>query len=88
MEVLHTLADDLEVFADPEFGDDFLGDLKKETPEAIRLAKGEFDWEAIAGSKQSIQRVLGRARREEQRIAVANAEEDADAPLDAASTSR
>jgi hypothetical protein len=44
----------------------------------------DFDWEAIAGSKQYRQRVLGRARREEQRIAVANAEEDTDDRIDAA----
>jgi hypothetical protein len=84
MTVLSSLADDLEFFAYPEFDNDFLAKLKEDIPEAIRLAKQEFDWEAIPGSKQYRQRVLGRARREQQRIAVANAEVDTDAPINAA----
>jgi hypothetical protein len=84
MEVLYSLVDDLEYFDYPEFDEEFRADLKKEIPEAIQLAKGEFDWEALPGSKQYRQRVLGRARREQHRIAIANAEENTDAPPDAA----
>lgn len=84
MEVLCVLEDDLAFFAYPEFDDDFLAGLKKEIPEAILLAKKEFDWEAIDGSKQYRHRVSERARREQQRIAIANAEEDTDTPLAAA----
>jgi hypothetical protein len=52
-------------FGYPAFDEDFIDVLlKKETPEAIRYVKKEFDWDKVEGSKTYCERVLRRARRE------------------------
>jgi hypothetical protein len=60
---LNALADELVHFVYPEFDEDFINELKKEIPEAIKYAKNAFDWDKVEGSKKYRERVLIRARR-------------------------
>jgi hypothetical protein len=65
---LNALADELVNFGYPEFDEDFIKELKKEIPEAIKYATKAFNWDKVESSKTYHERVLRRARQERQRI--------------------
>jgi hypothetical protein len=61
------LVNQLKGFKRAEFSDEFLTNLKKEIPAAIKHSQMVFDWNEIQGSDQYIRRVTRRRLRERRR---------------------
>jgi hypothetical protein len=80
---MNALANELVHFGYPELDEDFIKELKKEIPEAIKYATKTLDWDKVEGSKTYRERVLRRARRKRQGLLVSEgAESDVTALVD------
>jgi hypothetical protein len=71
VQAANLLVEKLKHFKRPDFTDEFLDNLKKEIPEAIKHSKTVFDWEDVAKSQQYARRFNNRQIRTRQRVAYA-----------------